>query len=153
MRPSLPLGAKGWHCSDILPSNSSRSISDRYFLCLVFRSLKQECTKGKFGGQLEKFNSIDKHFSLLCCEIKFARPANGLFHYLWGKHIKYDTAQVELWRVYHGIVSNTGGEGDKEMKSIWFPWESLCSLISKYQKFEHIFMIPLYKKPTEWLPL
>lgn len=81
---------------------------------------------GQIGGQLEMFNFIDKNFSLLCYEIEFVRPASVLFQYLWGKGIKCDIDQVELWMVFHGVESNIGGERDKEMKYSWFPWELLC---------------------------
>lgn len=75
----------------------------------------------------KNFNSIDKHFSLLSREIEFVQPASGLFHYLRGKRIKYDIDQLESRMVFRGTVSNTGGEGNSEMKYISFPWESLWS--------------------------
>lgn len=76
--------------------------------------------KDTFGGQLEKFNSVDKPFSLLCCEIEIVRLASGLFHYSWGKHIKYDRDQLESWMVFHGMVSNFEGEKDRERKYTCF---------------------------------
>lgn len=79
------LGAHG-HCSDVPLYNSCRntrsSAIGTSWVWFEFKSCRQKQTKNTFGGQLEKFSVIDKHFSLLCREMEFARPASGLFHYL-----------------------------------------------------------------------